>query len=477
MKRSISILLIAALTAATVFCGGCMDDAAPASSTPEFTLAPIEGPLWELIPPASDIFEYVQQPTEPVVANTDLPPDWDGVRDAALALLYNDVDSVDVSHCNLPVTQETVDYLYYKILEEPWFLRLASDGSLTYEYLDGRITRLLRKSPDKAKEKRMYYDAMDAMTVLLYGLRDDTGLTMAQKLLLLHDRLVAFCRFDEDANITDTLPDEDFSAYGPLVLRSGVCNGYANAMLWMMRSLGCEVEYASSVNMAHAWVNATPDGSTYILDASHDDYLYMLPGSVYHDNFLVSSQKYADNHPGVTPDWDMSFTDTRYENEFWNRTLAQVLYVNGYLFFVDKDTGDLIARSLSGKETPILNVQQAYTDFGYPYGAAAKITSVGYEILYTQPRSVCAYNPLTGDVRTVYTAPDSLFRSSDEVLLGLDRIAGKVRVYPSNSPNDYPTANMARYGEFTCCTHPNAVPYTVSDGSEKLACPDCMWIV
>ena len=484
MNRPLCIALCALLLAAAMLCGGCSDELSQTEKYTLPTLAPLEEyeTLTVLEPPTVDPAAYEQYPEEPPteeeIENQNQPADWLAARDALLTLLYTDVDSVSVAHCHLLSNQDTMNYFGWVFQEEPWFLRLCSDGSLQLESDGTYITRMSRNSPDKAKEQWMYYDCLDTMAELLYGLREeDSPLSMTEKLLILHDRLAAWVRYDQDNCETDTVPPSAFSAYGPLALRSGVCNGYARAMGWMMGTLGADFGYETSTNMKHGWNRVTLDGTTYFLDVTHDDPIYSPPGLLMHDNFLVSSAKYNANHKDITPDWDMTLTDTRFEDAFWTRSVSQIVYVNGFFFFIDKDTGDLIGRSLSGTETPILNTQQAFLDYGYLYLAASRMTAVGEWILYTQPRSVCAYSSRTGEVRTVYTAPDSLFYSDKEVLVGLDRIGGVVRVYPRDNPNGFATADLAHCGEFTCCDHENAFPFTASDGTEKRFCPDCCWFI
>ena len=478
MKQVIRRFLCAVLALTMLLCCGCMDSPSQTADTDPFTLKPLEdlGQLWELLPPAIDPDEYIQYPNEPPTEaeEEEHPADWLAAREALLALLYGDYgNSISVSHCYLPYTQETMDYFGYVFLEEPWFLRLCSDGRLTVEGSGGYITTLRRESADKAKEIEMYDQCMDAMSMLLGYLREDESLTLQEKLLILHDRLCMWVRYDQDNYEAHTLPASAICAYGPLVLRSASCLGYAHAMRWMAMQLGVDCSYQSSQNMGHSWNGVTLEGSTYFLDATHDDPIYTAPGFVGHDHFLVSSAKYTANHADSDPDWDMTFTDTRYDDAFWTRSYAQIVYLGGWFYFIDKETGDLIARSRSGEEIPILNTQQAFTDFGYYYSWASKMTSIGNEIFYTQPRSVCAYNPSTGEVRTVYTVPDSLFADDTEVIVGMDRVGGTMRVYLRNDMNDFATSDLEHRAEFTCCTHGNALPYTAMDGSQKMYCPDC----
>lgn len=143
------------------------------------------------------------------------------------------------------------------------------------------------------------------------------GMTKKEKLKAIHDYLVRYCVYDEGMS-TDGY-DDSYTAYGCLVKKRAVCQGYAAAFNLLAIKAGI-----SSITVAgeagggsHAW-NYVKVGSTYrYVDATWDDPLpdRGVEAGVPHKYFYVTQSFLAKNHK-----WD------RVENAKKYVDYASVLY-------------------------------------------------------------------------------------------------------------------------------------------------------
>jgi len=173
------------------------------------------------------------------------------------------------------------------------------------------------------------------------------SLTEEQKVLILHDRLAAHCEYDaenydkymEDNNYE--IPADSYNMYGALVKRVAVCQGYAKAYMYMLDLLGIPNQICSSEGMEHMWNIVTVDGKKYHVDVTRDD-PYDINGSVVHSNLLVSTDEYIDNNYDAVEDFDLSPTDTHYDDYYWERSQTAFQYVDGEIYYINNVASDLM---------------------------------------------------------------------------------------------------------------------------------------
>ncbi len=156
---------------------------------------------------------------------------------------------------------------------------------------------------------RYYKDTIRQMSVLLEAKVDyvlsyvvHSGMTEFQKAKAIHDYLVLHTRYDIDNYYNDTIPPLSGSAYGILVLGTGVCDGYAKAYLLLTRRAGLHtVKVTGNVDRGlHAWNIIRINGSYYQVDVTWDD---PVPdsGGLRHKYFLISDSAMGQDHR-----WDTS---------------------------------------------------------------------------------------------------------------------------------------------------------------------------
>lgn len=141
-----------------------------------------------------------------------------------------------------------------------------SGGEYTYQfafsYKYGGNKSTIESMRSQLREK-----ALDALSAAA-GLSTDL-----EKEKALHDRLINLCSYDlAAAQDPDASPDS-FSAYGALVDKKAVCQGYAQAMKLLLSSAGIKSVYITGQadGGSHAWNIAEIGGHWLYLDATFDD--------------------------------------------------------------------------------------------------------------------------------------------------------------------------------------------------------------
>lgn len=165
-------------------------------------------------------------------------------------------------------------------------------------------------------------------SVLKRAVRDSVTPDMndAQKALALHNWLAAHCTYDHEGSAGDNKN----RAYGALVMRTAVCEGYKAAYAMLAKYAGLEVGSASGGN--HAWNQVKIDGQWYHVDVTWDGQEGF--SDVSYSNFLVSDSRARRNGHTISYQ-DNSCTSTLYDNGSWwgknaaRRTISAVVPING----------------------------------------------------------------------------------------------------------------------------------------------------
>ena len=124
-----------------------------------------------------------------------------------------------------------------------------------------------------------------------------------QKELTIHDYLVENCKYSK--NISRSESSNIYSAYGALVEKDAVCDGYAQAMQLLLSCAGVTSKYVSgtatsgSETTNHAWNMVQLNGDWYHLDATWDDPLPDMGELSTHAYFNVT-----DNYISGSHTWD-----------------------------------------------------------------------------------------------------------------------------------------------------------------------------
>lgn len=215
-----------------------------------------------------------------------------------------------------------------------------------------------------------------------------------EKLLALHDYLVDSCVYNYPASEKDvTASDEDayaYTAYGAIVKKTCVCQGYSMAMKLFCDRLGIDCGYA--VNSGHIWnIARAADGKLYHIDITFDDPIYSdeteddghkknEDGSLFqlgtHLNFLTndetiyeahSNTKYTETADCVSTSYDTAekklvITDDLASTFPWYSLCGRAFRQDGELWMMCKGIITNVGASPYYPPRPIKFSNTSYTD-------------------------------------------------------------------------------------------------------------------
>lgn len=157
--------------------------------------------------------------------------------------------------------------------DNPEMFYLGKWGVLVRGNISG--VRLYKTAQTKNKDLTEYFNNME--NVKNYVVNSVNGMSDYDKFLKIHDYVV-----ENTAYVKDSVNEQN--AYGSLIDKKAVCNGYAKAYKYLCNAAGLQCEVV--VSETHAWNAVFLEGAWYYVDTTWDDtqsskYKYFLRGSNY----------------------------------------------------------------------------------------------------------------------------------------------------------------------------------------------------
>lgn len=147
-----------------------------------------------------------------------------------------------------------------------------------------------------------------------------------EKELSIHDYLVKNCVYSKAMSAS---PESSiYRAYGALVNKDAVCNGYAEAMYILLMCAGVDVQFVvgTADGIDHAWNLVQLDGEWYHLDATWDDPTSDLGENLVHPFFNVTDDMISKTHTWEQQNYPLAH-GTKYN-----------YYIANQLYFTDFET-------------------------------------------------------------------------------------------------------------------------------------------
>lgn len=159
------------------------------------------------------------------------------------------------------------------------------------------------------------------------------------KILAIHDYIINTTKYDYDSFITNNIPDYRHRAYGALIDKQAVCDGYARAFKLIMSKLNIPTSIVKGNN--HAWNIVKLDDKFYHIDLTYDDPYKEDKDILTYDYFLIPDEEISKDHL-----WDYRTTPIC-------NTINYKYYKkgNGIIHEVstEKDFKEIIKKSLDNK--------------------------------------------------------------------------------------------------------------------------------
>ena len=202
----------------------------------------------------------------------------------------------------------------------------------------------------------------------------DDAMSDMEKALAVHDYLVLNCEYDQERLQNGTVPGYSHSAYGALVSKLAVCDGYSHAYSYILKKLDIPCELVTSDSMSHAWSMVSIDGDWYHVDVTWDDPIWDCIGRVGHNYFLLSDQVISDSGHKHS-NWNAghrAVSDT-YKQAFWTGIQSAFCYWNGDWYYAryngSSRTADVLKKQelLGGGEVTVHAESGLWGNYGGNY--------------------------------------------------------------------------------------------------------------
>ncbi len=188
---------------------------------------------------------------------------------------------------------------FYTILncyraDYPQHFWLANEDH-SYSLLEGKVISFLpaytMNAATKTAEQKKFNDAVNG---ILSGI--NKNMTQFEIERTIHDRLILSCTYENS--------DHAHDAYGALVTKQAVCEGYARAFEHLCRSVGIQTLFVSGMSYNpnsgqqenHAWNIVMIDGQYYHTDPTWDDAGEPKEGEIHYAWFDVTTQQILEDH-------------------------------------------------------------------------------------------------------------------------------------------------------------------------------------
>ncbi len=232
-----------------------------------------------------------------------------------------------------------------------------------------------------------------------------TDMTEAEKVLAFHDYLAQTIDYDQSLGKPDT-----HGAYGALINKTCVCEGYAKALNLLLSQEGIPSFMVTSDAMNHAWNMVELNGSWYHVDVTFDDPITTMPEApdyVEYTFFLATdAQMQSAEGSGRHYDWNaegITSTDTTYINlprVRGNDAQAQQTYDYGekvWYYTASADNNVIYRSDFAGNGTTSFMTGGAYSGVLYRDGT----------LYYTDGQTIRAKAMPDGADEAIYTLSDA----------------------------------------------------------------------
>ena len=399
--------------------------------------------------------------------SVDLPTLYDGASTQALEQRVNIADLkehliegfrtcpeyLDVSSFRIPYTTAAKEAMKSLIwYETPELFHIVG---LSFAHWGGYLLEVHPTYCYTAEEYQQYFAqadaAADALTADLGGLGD------LEKALLLHDRLALNCTYDERLYTDGEVPMSSRNIYGALAQGAAVCQGYANAYLYLLQKVGIESDCCLSVTLNHAWNIVYIGNKAYHVDVTSDDPRHDITGRVTHDYFLLSSEKLAESHAAT--DYDTTPADTDYDDAFWQNSHAAFTLLDGELYYIDSAAQTLNRYADQSVLLEVSDIWYADASHYWPINSTHLATD-GTALYFNSADTVYRYLPDETEAEAIWQ-PD---RSAGDYfsIYGFDYTDGTLICDLNNAPN-FTAKTKAAYQQRTAYTYVPAPLYTSDD--------------
>lgn len=314
-------------------------------------------------------------------------------------------ETIDVSGYDIPMN--VVGALVHGVINEHPDLYFVNGGFRYSMNAQGMVMDIYMTYMEGFDDAAFDRSVKEALSVVKEGMTD------LEKAIALHEYIVLNCAYDYENYVNNTMSPNVYSAYGVMVDRAAVCQGYALAYKMLLNMSGIECYMVTSSAMNHAWNLIRLDGQYYQVDTTWDDPVWDKFGRVQHSYMLVSDEAFGTDSAvrGKHYGWvvtkgsevvDLTAGDPGYDNAFWTGNSSPLLLADHKYYYLDSGSKSICMRSSIDAAPSILvsNIGTWSTpDGGIWRGAFSGLSLVGDRLYYNTPYNICSIPVKGGAVR------------------------------------------------------------------------------
>ncbi len=379
--------------------------------------------------------------------------DYDHAHDADILNAITSLeDDIDVRGWG--ITKDDYAQIVYSVINDnPQIFYIKSIGC---SYNSTGVVKLnFVYSYDKSQIASMQ-DEIDAAVKEIDAAIDTTGMSTVEIVLAYHDYLATSIAYDYADYKSNTLPSYVYNIYGAFVKNSAVCQGYSEALKYLLDRKGVICGIASSEAASHAWNIILIDGKWYHVDVTWDDPVWDNLGRATHNYFMISDATLisdASNKADYVTSVPYGYTystavDKTYESGFWKNVGTYMYYYNGLWYYIEPVATDNFSGTViygaydicsydydTGVKTVLYGPDYAtwYTTIGSFYiGQYGRLAANGKYLFYSTPDKVKRYNIVTGESKDIFTLDTQ--GAATGYIYGLGYVNGRLCYVAKSSP-------------------------------------------
>lgn len=277
--------------------------------------------------------------------------------EALIQGIYNWKTSVNLSSYKIDVSRIS-HVVWAAIHENPELCYVDSTYSYNYfSYAGTSYVVSVNFSYMYTKDNvKLVLDAIEKEKAKVVAMVNDS-MTDLEKLMIVHNYIVLNHEYDDNYNV--------YNIYGFFTQRTGVCSAYTKAMTYLLRAVGVECSFATSIEMDHTWNLVKIDGSWYHVDATWDDPNDDVGYCSY--KYFLKSDSYFENYGGHY-DWEAYYAATSawYDNYYFEDYTTPFLYKNGEWYVQKRGSLYKIKHLKYGGAEEVFTPECKYASEWYP---------------------------------------------------------------------------------------------------------------
>ncbi len=286
---------------------------------------------------------------------------------------------------------------YLQILYKKPLLYYVENGFRYAYYPDGRIAYI---APSYTETNKTVINktiaeiekATDEVLWHIHGKMSDFD-----KIMTIHDYMTLNYEYDQ------SLKNHSITI---MTTKTGVCESYARAFYHVMKKLGINCGYVTSVPMKHAWNIIELDGKWYHIDLTWDDPI-LAKADAYaqtnHTYALLSDKEIRSQekpHYGYTLD-GLAANSVDYDKAPW-RNFGSIIFSDGVDYYISGNNlvsskGEIIYKNLDGGDGGWRLTKNSYL----PSAIYANVSEYNGILYFNTDMAIYSYNPKTKETKQI----------------------------------------------------------------------------